>query len=74
MRDTTRAANAAQVQAQRQLGGPGRLQLAIEMSAVARELALARLRQGHPNWSPSELNRELLRYSFLPRPLPPPLR
>jgi hypothetical protein len=44
------------------------------MSDVARELALARLRQEHPDWSPSQLSRELLRLSFLPDPLPQPLR
>lgn len=74
MRDTTRAAAAAQAQAQRQLGGPGRLRLAFEMSVVARELALARLRREHPDWSRSQLSRELLRLSFLPEPFPQPLR
>ena len=74
MRDTTSASSAAQALAQRQLGGPGRLRLALEMSDVARELALARLRQEHPDWSPSQLSRELLRLSFLPEPLPEALR
>lgn len=74
MRDTARAAAAAQAQAQRRLGGAGRLRLAFEMSVLARELAMARLRQEHPDWSPGQLRREILRYSFLPGPLPPPLR
>lgn len=74
MRDTTPAAAAAQVSAQRELGGPGRLRLALEMSVVAREFAMARLRREHPDWSPSRLRLELVRYSFLPDPLPARLR
>ena len=74
MRDTTSTAAAAQVQAQRQLGGPGRLRLAFEMSVLARELTLAGLRRSHPDWSPRQLRRELLRLCFLPGDLPPPLR
>lgn len=74
MRDTTSAAAAAQTKAQRSLGGPARLRLAFEMSVVARDLAMARLRKEHPDWSASRLKRELLRYSFLPRSLPLPLR
>lgn len=74
MRDTTSASAAAQTRIQRQLGGPGRLRLSLEMSAVARDLAVARLRQTHPHWSPSQLSRELLRLSFLPDALPPALR
>jgi hypothetical protein len=74
LRDTTTAAAAAQAQAQQQLGGPGRLRLAFEMSVLARELTLAGLRRSHPDWSPRELSRELLRLCFLPGNLPPLLR
>ena len=74
MRDTTSAAAAAQAQAQQQLGGPGRLRLAFEMSELARQLALAGLRRSHPDWSPQQLHRELLRLCLLPGDLPPPLR
>jgi hypothetical protein len=74
MRDTTSAAAAAQAEAQRKLGGPGRLRLAFEMSVLARELTLARLRRSHPDWSPRQLRRELLRLCFLPNDFPPPLR
>jgi hypothetical protein len=74
MRDTTSAAVSAQVQAQRQLGGPARLRLAFEMSVLARELTLAGLRRSHPVWSPGQLRRELLRLCFLPDDLPPALR
>ncbi|MEO6055421.1 MAG: hypothetical protein ABIQ49_01140 [Gemmatimonadales bacterium] len=74
MRDTTTTAAAAQAHAQRQLGGPGRLRLAFEMSILARNLTLAGLRRAHPDWSPAQLHRELLRLCFLPDDLPPPLR
>ena len=74
MRDTTSAAAAAQARAQQQLGRPGRLRLAFEMSELARELALAGLRGAHPDWSPRQLRRELLRLCFLPGDLPPALR
>jgi hypothetical protein len=74
MRDTASAAAAVQTQAQRQLGGPGRLRLAFEMSMLTRELTLTGLRRSHPDWSPWQLRRELLRLCFLPGPLPPPLR
>ena len=74
MRDTTSAAAAAQAHAHRQLGGPGRLRLAFELSMLARELTLAGLRRSHPDWSPGQLRRELLRVCLLPGDLPPPLR
>ena len=74
MRDTTSAAAAAQARAQHQLGGPGRLRLAFEMSLLALELALAGLRGSDAELSPRQLRRELLRLCFLPRDLPPPLR
>ena len=74
MRDTTRTAAAAQIRAQQRLGGAGRLQLAFEMSLLARELTLAGLRRSHPDWSSRQLRRELLRLCFLPGDLPPALR
>jgi hypothetical protein len=73
MTDTTAAAWRAQLDVYRRLDGVARLKLAFEMSALARELALTRLRQQHPDWSAHRLNRELLRYSLLPAPLPSPL-
>ena len=74
MRDATEAVTLAQLNVYRRLDGPARLRLAFEMSTLARELALARLRHQHPGWSITELNRELLRYSFLPGPVPSPLQ
>jgi hypothetical protein len=58
----------------RRLSGPERLELAFQLSLAAREMSLARLRKAHPEWSDAQLKRELLRYSFLPRPLPPGIK
>ncbi len=74
MRDTTSQAIAIQVGIHRRLSGAERLQLALEMSIMTRQLSIARLRREHPDWSDSDLKRELLRYAFGTTPLPPPLR
>lgn len=74
MSDTTPEAAAVQLSIYRQMTDLQRLQIAIEMSDLVRELALTRLRIEHPDWSDSELKRELLRYAFGSDPLPPPLR
>ena len=52
------------------MSGEQRLLLAFEMSLFARELARAGIRQEHPEWSDTEVARELLRLAFLPAPLP----
>ena len=74
MKDTTVAAEAVQTRIQRSLSGSERLSLAFDMSLTARELSLTRLRREHPDWSELQLKKELLRYAFLPDPLPRPLR
>jgi hypothetical protein len=74
MRDTNPTAKALQIKIQRRLSGVERLCLAFEMSLAAREMSLARLRRQHPEWSDAELNRELLRYAFAPKSLPPVLK
>jgi hypothetical protein len=48
--------------------------MALDLTELARNLALTRLRSEHPGWSESECVRELLRYAFQGLPLPPPLR
>jgi hypothetical protein len=73
-RDTNQTASTLQVSIYRKLTGSQRLAIACDMSQLVRALALARLRSQHPDWSEIELKRELLRYAFLPDPLPPPLR
>ena len=70
MKDTTDAVARRQIDIYRRLDGPGRLRLAFEMSAVAKDLARARLRSEHPDWSVHDVNRELLRYSLLSSPSP----
>lgn len=58
----------------RRMTGEERLELAFQMSMAARELSLSRLRRQHPEWTEHELQRELLRYAFLPKRLPEGLR
>jgi hypothetical protein len=72
--DTTSAAQAVQRRIQQAMTGEQRLLLAFEMSLFARQLARAGIRQEHPEWSETEVARELLRLAFLPAPLPLPLR
>lgn len=48
-----------------------RLELAFEMSELARALARGRLREEHADWDERALDRELLRLAFLPDDLPP---
>lgn len=79
MNDTSPAAEEIQARIHRRMTGVERLMLALEMSESARELALARLRRVHPDWTDRELMRELLRYAFLSvdgalAELPVPLR
>lgn len=79
MNDTSPAAEEIQARIHRRMTGEERLVLALEMSESARELAIARLRRVHPDWTDRELRRELLRYAFLavdgvPAELPLPLR
>ena len=72
--DTSPEAAALQISIQRKMTGAERLRLALEMSYAVRELALARLRREHPDWSDWELKRELLRYAFGSASLPALLR
>jgi hypothetical protein len=54
--------------------GEQRLLMAYEMSMFARELSKARIRREHPDWSESQIAKELLRLAFFPTPLPEALR
>lgn len=56
------------------MSGEQRLLLAFEMSLFARELARAGIRRKHPDWEEARVARELLRFAFLPDPLPARLR
>ena len=71
MRDTSPEAARIQIDVQRRLTGEQRLRAAFEMSMLARDLLLARLRRQYPEWSAEELKRELLRFTLAPDPVPP---
>ncbi len=70
MGDTTRHADDLRISILRHLTGEQRLQIALEMSDLARELCLAGLRSRHPDWSDSELKREFIRRMIAPVTLP----
>lgn len=67
--DTHRAAAAAQIHALRAMTPAQRLDLAVEMSLLARSLLAARLQAAHPEWSAAACDREVLCLT-----LPPHLR
>lgn len=74
LRDTSPEAREIQLAIYRRLSGAQRLTLAFEMSLLARDLSMTRLRRQHPEWSPAALRRELLRYALLPASLPESIR
>jgi hypothetical protein len=47
-----------------------RLLLALEISEFTRSFARAGIRADHPDWDSEQIERELLRRSFFPNPLP----
>lgn len=74
MRDTPPDVAEMQAAIHRKMTPAQRLALAMEMSRMAREFALARIRMEHPEWSEAEQKKELLRIAFGSAPLPEPLR
>jgi hypothetical protein len=68
--DTSPSAQAVQFQILRAMTEGQRLLLALDMSLFARELTRAGIRQDHPEWSETQIARELIRLAFLPDPLP----
>ena len=73
-RDTSPEAAAAQIAAQRRLSGPERLDIALQMSVLARELVEAGVRAVHPDWTDDRVKKELLRRLFPAGAVPYPLR
>ena len=69
-----REAEAMQLEILRRMTGSRRLEIALEMTDLAREFSKAGIRARHPDWSEQQVNRELLRIAFLPEPLPEGLR
>lgn len=72
--DTSPKVKKLQMQMEAAMTGEQRLLEALEMSLFARELAKAKIRNDHPDWSESQVAREVLRLQFLPEPLPIGLR
>jgi len=72
--DTSPEAAAVQAEIIRRMTGEERLLLALEMSVAAKELTASRIRHDHPDWSEDEVRREVLRYAFDFKNLPPPLQ
>jgi len=72
--DTSPNAKRVQLEVLRGLSGEQRLLTALEMSDLTRELARARIRREHPEWTEHQVIRELLRIAFLPEPLPSGMR
>ena len=70
MNDTSPEAALIQMAIYRRMSGEQRLRLAMEMSEFARELCLAGIRRLHPDWSDAQVRREMLRWTFLPAPVP----
>ncbi|HUL69695.1 MAG TPA: hypothetical protein VLT17_05570 [Gemmatimonadales bacterium] len=71
MPDTSTTAVQVQVRALRALPAAGRLEIAVEMSLVARALAAARLKVEHPQWREAEVRQALLRLMHDGTGLPP---
>ena len=72
--DTSPKARKLQMQIVAAMTGEQRLLEALEMGLLARELAKAKIRNDHPDWTESQVAREVLRLQFLPEPLPRGLR
>jgi hypothetical protein len=72
--DTSRSAQAIQLQIQRAMTGEQRLLLTLEMSLFARKLARERVRREHSTWSEAQIARELMRLALLPASLPAQLQ
>jgi hypothetical protein len=72
--DTTPEARKIQIETYRKMSGAERLLLAFDISELTRALARAGIRDRHPEWSESEVTRELLRLAFFPSPRPVRLR
>jgi hypothetical protein len=69
-RDTSPEAEAMQRQFEHAMTGEQRILEALAMSLFARELARAKVRSDHPDWSETDVAREVLRLEFLPEQMP----
>ena len=72
--DTSHEAAAVQLAVYRRMSPGRKLELAMQASRVARELAFAGIRRVHPGWTEVEIKREFLRRQFPPDQVPPSLQ
>jgi hypothetical protein len=72
--DTSPEAEAVQIAILRRMSPGRKLELAMQVSHAARELAFAGIRRSYPEWCEAEVRREFLRRQFPPDQIPPPLR
>jgi hypothetical protein len=63
-RDTSAKAAAIQDRLHDAMGPAGRFELAMQMSELAREFALAGVRDRHPDWTEAQIRRELVRILY----------
>ena len=72
--DTAPDAAEVQLRVLRGLSGAERVDIAYDLSMMLRDVAAARVRQQHPDWSESDVVRQLLREAFPHESFPGPLR
>jgi hypothetical protein len=68
--DTTPEIEAMQICIFRSMTIEQHLEIALEISLLSRALMKAGVRNQHPDWSDSEIEREVHRRAFFPEPLP----
>ena len=68
--DTSPKVRKLEMQMEAAMTGEERLLKALEISLLVREFAKSRIRSTHPEWSESQVAREVLRLQFLPKQLP----
>ena len=68
--DTTPEIEAMQIRILRSMTMEQHLEIALEIGLFSRELMRAGVRNQHPDWSDREIEREVHRLAFFPRPLP----
>jgi hypothetical protein len=68
--DTTPEIEAMQIRIFRSMTIEQHLEIALEISLLSRALMKAGVRNQHPDWSDSEIEREVQRLAFFPQPLP----
>lgn len=59
--DTTPNSRALQLRILREMGGPARLAMALEMSEDARAISESGIRHRHPEWSEAQVHEALIR-------------